>query len=515
MSHTPPRPRAVDGTPPTGSYEVPAGVSKPPVPAPAAAPAEPQGAPEAAAAAGSPGEAPQAAEPRESVPAGGDEQAAPAPKAPAPAPAKTRPRARGLRPLQLVVTAFALVLVAAGGIVGLRMAGSRQAPAPLPQPLPTRPRPTAIPQPTVSQVALESLLAAEEAAAAGDVAAAQTALAGISADDELSFGPAELGRLTGVRASVNRARRESILGDLQQGLANGNLRVVRDTLRRLTREDEAALAGEPDAAQTLEEARRAINLLNLATRAQQAGNNAQVLEHAAALVALAPRSSQAEEMREKAAAALERDAEVLAGRGQFELAKDRLETVARHWSSRPGLGQRIERIRAAEANDQKLAAVLAQAEQAAADRRPDRGLELLRSVTPPPYYEQRFRDARQQLEAVLREIDANPPGLDIPPTVKLEYSKNKPFILVVRITDDHAVKSAALFLRVKDTEHYKELALRRTQESEWSGEITTALHENKAVEFYVVATDHSGHTGQLGSPQQPLTLKKKWGIFGR
>ena len=136
-------------------------------------------------------------------------------------------------------------------------------------------------------------------------------------------------------------------------------------------------------------------------------------------------------------------------------------------------------------------------------------------MTPPPYYEQRFRDARQRLEAVLREIDANPPGLEIPGTLKLEYSKNKSFVLVVRITDDHAVKSAALFLRVKEAEHYKELALRRTQESEWSGEITAALHENKAVEFYVVATDQSGHTGLLGSPQQPLTLKKKWGIFGR
>ena len=77
------------------------------------------------------------------------------------------------------------------------------------------------------------------------------------------------------------------------------------------------------------------------------------------------------------------------------------------------------------------------------------------------------------------------------------------------------MKAAALFLRVKEAENYKEMALRRTQESEWSGEITTALHENKAVEFYIVATDHSGHTGQLGSPQQPLVLKKKWGIFGR
>ena len=136
-------------------------------------------------------------------------------------------------------------------------------------------------------------------------------------------------------------------------------------------------------------------------------------------------------------------------------------------------------------------------------------------MSPPAYYEQRFREARQRLEAVLREIDANPPALEIPAALKLEYSKNKPFVLVVRITDDHAVKAATLFMRVKETESYKEMAMRRTQESEWSGEITPALHDNKAVELYVVATDHSGHTGQLGGPQQPLTLKKKWGIFGR
>ena len=353
------------------------------------------------------------------------------------------------------------------------------------------------------------------AAAAGDAVAAQAALATISADDELLFEPADAGRLTAARATVSRLRRDSVFADLQQALGSGNLGRVRDTLRRLTREDEAALAGDPDAAQTLEEARRAINLLNLATKAQQAGNNAQALEHASALVALVPRSSQAAELREKAANGLERDAETLASRGQFELARERLDTVARHWSGRPGLGARVERVRTAEANDRKLATLLAQAEQAAAERRPDRGLELLRSVSPPAYYEQRFREARQRLEAVLREIDANPPALEIPAALKLEYSKNKPFVLVVRITDDHAVKAATLFMRVKETESYKEMAMRRPQESEWSGEITPALHDNKAVELYVVATDHSGHTGQLGGPQQPLTLKKKWGIFGR
>ena len=498
-------PLALESTPPTGSYGLAAGGQAPAVPVP----------PSSEKAALPPAEEAPLPAPQAETPGIPDSQSPAAPKVPTAAVAKTPSRRTGSRTWPFLATAAAVVVAVAGAIVGLRMTASKQVAAPVALPVPTRPQPTAVPQPTVSQAALESLLAAEEAAAAGNNAAAQAALAAINAQDELAFGPAELGRFNSVRSSLNRQRRESILADLQQGLTNGNLRVVRDTLRRLTREDEAALGGDPDAAQTFEEARRAINLLTLATKAQQAGTNGQALEHASALVALAPRSSQAVELREKAAAGLERDAETLAGRGQFELAQERLDTLARHWSGRSGLASRIERLRAAEANEQKLAALLAQAEQAVSERRPDRGLELLRSMTPPPYYEQRFRDARQRLEAVLREIDANPPGLEIPGTLKLEYSKNKSFVLVVRITDDHAVKSAALFLRVKEAEHYKELALRRTQESEWSGEITAALHENKAVEFYVVATDQSGHTGLLGSPQQPLTLKKKWGIFGR
>ena len=498
-------PRSMEATPPTGSYEL-AAAKAPADPAPPSlAQAAPQPVEEAPPVPAAPAPAPVGPEPQPPVAA----------KTPTPASARASSRGTGRRTWPLIAAAAAVVVVAAGAVVGLRMATSRQTAAPAPPPVPARPRPTAVPQPARSQAALERLLEAEEAAAAGDMVAAQAALAAITADDELSLDPVQLGRLTGVRSTLNQRRRESILADLQQGLGGGNLRVVRDTLRRLTRDDEAALDGDPDAAQTFEEARRAVNLLSLATKAQQAGNNALALEHASALVAMVPRSSQAIEAREKAAASLERDAETLAARGQFELAQERLDTLARHWSLRPGLAERVRRVRAAEANEQRVAALLVQAEQAVAERRPDRGLELLRSVTPPPHYEQRFRETRQRLEAVLLEMDANPPGLEVPAALKLEYSKNKPFVLVVRITDDHAVKTAALFLRVKDAEHYKEMGLRRTQESEWSGEITAALHENKAVEFYVVATDHSGHTGQLGSPQQPLTLKKKWGIFGR
>jgi hypothetical protein len=504
------------GPPPTPAP--PPVTAPPPVAAPPPATAVPP--PTPAATAPPPpadSQAPAAAADGEDAPAGvpTDEAAAVADPQSPPVVAASARRGAGLRPWMLITVSAALLLVAAGGIVGVRMAATRRAALPLPTPVPTRPQPTAVPQTAAPAAALERLDAAETALTAGDAAAAQEALAAITAEEELSFAPAEASRLNAARSTVNRMRRESALTELQQALGGGNLRATRDTLRRLTREDEAALAGDPDAAQTLEEARRAVNLLTLATRTQQAGNNAQALEHAAALAGLVPRSAQAAELREQAAAALERDAETLAARGQFELARERLDTVARHWSARPGLPARFERLRAAQANDQRLTALLAEAERAAAERRPDRGLELLRTASPPAYLEPRFRETRQRLEAVLREVDADPPALELPATLKLEYSKNKPFLLTVRITDDHAVKSATLYLRVKEAAAYKELAMRRAQESEWTAEITTVLHENKAMELYVVAADHSGHSGQLGSAQQPLALKRKWGIFGR
>jgi len=496
----------LDSTPPTGSYPLPAAgdaaPAAPPVPPPAAGEESPP-APTA----------PPAAEPAPTAP-----EAAPAapakPSAAAAKPAAVRPAGGRRRLLPLIGGGAGVLIVVLSAYVGLRMLGSRPPVDAVPSPAPVRPRATAVPQPTVSQIGLDNLQAAEEALVANDLTAAQSALEAITGDDELSFGPELLGRLTRARATVNRLRREGIVSDLQGALSAGNLRAVRDTLRRLTREDEAALAGDPDAGQTLDESRRAMNLLNLANRALQSGNFTQALENAGALAALVPRSSQAGDLREQAAAGIEREADTLAQRGQFERALERLETLSRLWSGRPGLGARVERVRAAQANHQRLEALLARAEQSAGERQPGRGLELLRSVKPPAYLEARFAEVRQRLEGVLREMDANPPVIAVPFNSKLEYSRNKVFLLTLEITDDLGVQAATVFLRIKDTEGFKEMALRRGGGTSWTAEITPALHNNKTVEFYATATDQSGHLGQLAGPQQPLVLKRKWSLFG-
>ncbi len=494
--------RPLDSTPPTGSYELPE--------APAVtAEASPVATPEIAVG------APPAATP--AVEASGPPAPAVAAPGAKPPQAKRQRTPAGTRRRWLVgaLALAAVVLVGAVGVfVGMQVMGSRQAVPATPPPAPTRPRPTAQPQTGASPAVLANIVAAEQAVASADLSAAQAALDAITGDDELTLGPSDLGRLTRARAAVNGMRLDGVLSDLRTGLATGNLKLLRDAVRRITREDEAALAGDPDSGQTLDEARRAVNLFGLATKAQQAGNDAQLLQHATALLELTPKSAQAADLRDRAASGLEREADALVQRGRFDDAIERLATLGRYWSARPGLAQRIERARADKTADQRFATALAQAEQAERDRQPDRGLELLRSIAPPPYYEERFRQQRGRLEALLQQLDANPPVVEIPPALKLEYAKNKPFVLTIRITDDHGVRSATLFARVKGADHYVELPLVRGPGGEWRGEITPGIHQNKAVELYIVASDASGHTGQAGSAGQPILLKKKWSLFG-
>jgi hypothetical protein len=101
------------------------------------------------------------------------------------------------------------------------------------------------------------------------------------------------------------------------------------------------------------------------------------------------------------------------------------------------------------------------------------------------------------------------------PGVKLEYKKGEPASITVHIQDDHGVKSARLFARVEGSVQYVELPLRPAPGSDYVTQLSPSFHQNQAVEFYVVVSDHSDHTGQLGSAQQPLKLKrKKWSLFG-
>jgi tetratricopeptide (TPR) repeat protein len=216
-------------------------------------------------------------------------------------------------------------------------------------------------------------------------------------------------------------------------------------VKGISREEEAAFAHNKDLAAAMEDARRALNVQGLMLKAQRRGDWGEVLEQSTVLASLVPKYAQGVELREKAASALEREADTSAAGGNYEGALARLETLRRNYPDRRGLADRIERIRADQAADKQLGQVLAGAEQAELDQIPEQGLAALAAAAPGPRWEVRFQQAHERLTQQLDRLDAASPTVALTPEVKLEYKKGEPGTISVRIQDDHGVKSARLF----------------------------------------------------------------------
>jgi serine/threonine protein kinase len=481
-------------------------VEPPPAPMPAVEPtpvpvAEPGPAPSAAAdvqPGTPPGEQPQSeavGEPVEAKPA----TAAPRKKR------RVLPWAAGIAAIVVIGTA-----------VGWLWIQSQQSGRPSTRPAPTAAprRPSPAPQPAPTNVARAQLEKAEAAVALADMTAAGAALDSISPEDVAGLSQAEQERYTTIRAAYATLRRQTITQTLRRALATGNIRVLGETVRDISREEELSFKRDADFSASLDEGRRVLNLQTLMLKAQRQGDQAQVLESASVLTEIAPRYAAAAEAREKAAVSLERDADALAARGSFDQALARLDALHRSWPARSGLQARLERVKAAQEADRKLAAVIAQAQQAGAENAPEKGLELLKSLPADPRIAERAQQMRERLTNQLAQLDAQPPTLALAPGLKLEYKKGEPVTLAFKIQDDHTVRGAQLFARVEGSGRFVELPFRHAGGADWSGEISLAFHQNQTVEFYAAATDYSGHTTMLGSSQQPLKLKRKKNIFG-
>ena len=446
--------------------------------------------------------------------------AAPAPEAPTTQPAvvppRDQPKGRSRRGLVLGVAASAVVLLGAVAIL-IIVQGRRSSPQPRLAAAPTRApnRPTTAPKAPSPPPAVAQLNTAEAAIALADLVAARQALDAITQTDLEALSAVERERYAALRAAYDAKVVQTVTRALAGSLASGNLKALAETVRGISREDEAAFARNDDLLAALEEARRALNVQALMLKAQRDGDWAGVLRESTVLASLVPRYSQASDLRERAAASLEREADTLADKGNYEVALGRLDTVRRSWPDRRGLPAHIERLKAEQATDQQVAGVLGTAAQAEKDNVPEKGLAALAALSPPPRWQERVRQAHDRLAKQLQQLDVAPPTVALLPGSKLEYKKNEPATITLRISDDHAIKSAKLFARLAGSVAYVELPLRPDGKGDYAAEISPAFHQNGTVQFYVVATDFSDHAGQLGSGPDPLELKrKKWRLFG-
>lgn len=452
----------------------------------------------------------------------------PAPVAAAPAhavPAKAAPRRkRSLWPLWVVL---GIVVLAGAGLSVLWYQSSqaeqavRNRPTPTPLPAP----PTAVPKPQEPPRILEQVNAAYDAIAANDLKAAQEALEQITPVDEAQLSVADLQRLQRIREAYAELRTKTLGTELTRSLAAGNLRALGRLVASLSREEEATLRQNPDKAQALDEARRALNIQKLMLAADKAGNTSEVLQQSLALLGVVRNASQAAELRDKAAAAFEKQAQDAADRGEYDLALERLETLNRIWSARPGLAARLERLKAEREADRKASAMLAAVEQTERDKVPEKGLAMLAEARVAGRWEGRVREVRERLKAQLVQLDPSPPKIEITKGVKvdmqkdrtgaLEFEKDKVGIISLQVTDDHGLKSVKCMARPQGNTSFIELRVSKGSGNTYTVEVAPGFHKNETTQFYILASDYSDHVTQLGSAEKPWVIRKKkfLGIF--
>jgi serine/threonine protein kinase len=427
-------------------------------------------------------------------------------KKPAPAPAP----ARAAAPASTSFLRKPAVLAALAGVVVLgllagfwlyrrhqQQAAAETAPAVAPRQPPTRPP-------------VDRLEEAKIYLAQGDDVRARRVLRAIPWGEQ-GLLPAEGCRTLGaIEENLARAAFERMPADLASGLRSGDLEVLESAVEAGAGQ-EVGLA--PEARLDYERAKSAVAAYAQVRAAAAQGNSIQTLERFATLAALLPKPSDPEDLRGQAAKAIEDQAEKLVHDGQYAGAVAQLEPVQRTWPDRPGLKERLaayEKFKQDEARQGEILAALPNVER---HRKPWDGLQMINGVEPTPHLASQFAAARARLEDLLARLDKDPPKLVLRDDYALDYARGTVVNLSFRATDDYQVKDVRLMARPEGGK-YREIPLDKTQirAGYYKAEIPPSFHQNGTVDFYVVATDLSGHETDLGSGDQPMQLKRKQGF---
>jgi hypothetical protein len=226
-------------------------------------------------------------------------------------------------------------------------------------------------------------------------------------------------------------------------------------------------------------------------------------------IARVGRATRAAQQRERTARALEAQADAEIAAGRFDAALDRLETLRRAWPERAGLVARTDHVAAERKTDQDLEDLLRTVAWYETLNQPLEGLRLLSGARPNPRYAQRFQETRQRLETQFVQLDRHPPGLLLGVDGIPLYEKGKAGTVHLRIADDFGVKSTEAWAR-SEGGPFVRVGIHHLFGSGYSLDVPPEVHRNQTVvEFYVTASDLSGHSGQLGSPEHPLKMMRK------
>lgn len=365
----------------------------------------------------------------------------------------------------------------------------------------------ALPKPP-SRPPLEKLEEAKLYLAQGEDLKARRVLRSISWGEQGLLSPEGCRSLSAMQENLALAALERLPADLASALKSGDLEILQ-TAVEAGAGAEAGLA--PDVRTSYDKARGVVDAYAQAQAAATQGNYEQVLERFATVATLLPRMSDPEGLRNGAAAALEAEADRLARDGKYAEGLTRMEPIQRTWPERTGFKDRVARFQKYQQDEQQQEGILAGIPNFERHKKPWDGLQSMQGITPTPHLAQQFAEVRVRLEDLLARLDKDPPTLALRDGYLLDYARGTVANLSFRATDDYEVKDVKLMAKPEGGK-FRELPLEKSRSGYYTVEIQPSFHQNGRVDFYVVATDLSGHETTLGSRDQPLQLKRKQGF---
>jgi serine/threonine protein kinase len=433
---------------------------------------------------------------------------------PAPVPAAAAAR-RGVRRVsRLEVIAVAAVVVVLGTIIALTWpkaanGGGKTAnfavEAPVGEPDPLVP-------PPVDENLFDDLLAVQRLVDDGDLDAARAALDALDSRDDVSFDSDESALYDSlVTAVAQAADRGAAIADLQDGLAYGSIRMIRRGVAGLAGISPVERDEVDGLAEELARGRRVLQLHSEMWDASRDGDHLGAIRAAGRLFEELPGYSGAAEVREESALALESRAESYAARGEFSNAVAVYQSLLQVEPNRPGVDSRIawcrDRISSIENDEARIAAIADRGEQGD----PEGALAALDGLDVDPRFDAELERLRGTLNDALAAMDADTPVVELATSEALGFKKNQTVVVPLRVSDDYRVERVVVHARNEKDDGYLEIDLAPAGDGLYHFSVTPELHGNTNVYFFVVAVDHSGHVGRLGSETSPqLVERKKW-----
>jgi serine/threonine protein kinase len=344
--------------------------------------------------------------------------------------------------------------------------------------------------------------------AQGEDLKARRALRSIPWGEQGLLAPAGCRELSAIQENLALAAFERLPADLASGLRSGDLESL-ETAVEAGAGQEAGLA--PAVRADFDRARGAVAAYAQVRAASAQGNPVQTLERFAALAALLPKANDPDDLRGKAAAAIEAEAEKLLRDGKYAEALARMEPVQRTWFERPGLRERLALYQKYEQDEAPQERILGALPNIERHKKPWDGLQMMTGVTPTPHLATRFQEARARLEDLLARLDKEAPKLVLRDGFMLDYARGTVANLSFRASDDYEVKDVKLMARPEGGK-YHDMPLEKTRTGYYTVALPISFHQNGTVDFYVLATDLSGHETSLGNPGQPMQLKRQQGF---